>query len=54
MPGRPLLEADPEALGRILREREHRYRAAADVVVDGAGPSVEVADRVVAAWSISS
>jgi shikimate kinase len=54
VPARPLLGEDPEALGRILREREDRYRAAADAVVDGAGPSAEVADRVVEAWSISS
>lgn len=54
VPDRPLLQADPKALGRILRERDDRYREAADVVVDGVGPSAEVADRVVAAWSISS
>jgi shikimate kinase len=54
VPARPLLGEDREALGRILREREDRYRAAADAVVDGAGPSAEVADRVVEAWSISS
>ena len=54
VPDRPLLREDPEALGRILREREDRYRAAADAVVDGAGPAAEVADRVVEAWSISS
>jgi shikimate kinase len=54
VPARPLLGEGPEALGRILREREDRYRAAADAVVDGAGPSAEVADRVVEAWSISS
>jgi len=51
--GRPLL-AEPEpsvAVARLLAEREHLYRGAADLTVDTTGlPAVEVADRV-ADWS---
>ncbi len=52
--GRPLLGDDPEeALARIARERDGRYRAAADAVVDGTGSPDEVARRVVEAWTSS-
>ncbi|HSM02667.1 MAG TPA: bifunctional shikimate kinase/3-dehydroquinate synthase [Acidimicrobiia bacterium] len=48
---RPLLAGDSGALRRIAAEREGRYRAAADLVVDAVGAPEEVAARVVAAVS---
>lgn len=49
--GRPLLAGDPAAaLARLARLREPSYEAAADRVVDGAGPVGAVADAVIAAY----